>query len=78
MDFNSFLALLKKELAIEVPVSPDTILQQSSWWDSMSVLDVIAFMDRDFQISLNFEEFKTVKTVNDLFVYITSKSPEIV
>jgi len=73
MDSSVFIDLLKQELGIEESVSLETVLKETEWWDSMSVLDVIALADREFQLPLILEEFREVHTINDIYVYITGK-----
>ena len=76
MDFTSFLKSFKDELAIEADLSAETAFKEASWWDSMSVLDVIALADRDFNTALDLGDFKHIRTLNELFEFISAKSQQ--
>lgn len=47
-------------------VTPETILEESDFWDSMSKLSLISVIDSNFKKTLKGEDIKNFKTVQDI------------
>lgn len=47
-------------------VTPETVLDESDFWDSMSKLSLISVFDSNFKKTLKGEDIKKFKTVQDI------------
>lgn len=47
-------------------VTPETVLDESDFWDSMSKLSLISVVDTNFKKMLKGEDIKNLKTVQDI------------
>lgn len=47
-------------------VTPETVLDESDFWDSMSKLSLISVVDTNFKKMLKGEDIKKFKTVQDI------------
>ncbi|MBP5156868.1 MAG: acyl carrier protein [Treponema sp.] len=47
-------------------LTPDTVLEESDFWDSMSKLSLTSVFDGTFKKVLNGEDIKKFKTVQDI------------
>ena len=47
-------------------VTPETVLDESDFWDSMSKLSLISVIDSNFKKTLKGEDIKNLKTVQDI------------
>lgn len=57
-------------------VQPDDVLNDFETWDSLTVLSVIAMIDSDYGVNMNAEDFKEIKTAEDLRNYVIEKKNE--
>jgi acyl carrier protein len=64
--------LLKKicEILEVDQIALDDLLEKFEEWDSLTALSIIAMADSDYNKTLNNEDLKTFKTVNDLVNFI--------
>lgn len=47
-------------------VTPETVLEESDFWDSMAKLSLISVIDSNFKKTLKGEDIKNFKTVQDI------------
>ena len=75
MDINEFTQKLEIELEGIDPGSlrPDTVYRSLKNWSSMHALIIIAFIDLNFDITLNAQDLKNTQTVNDLYDLVQKK-----
>ena len=66
MDINDFIEDFQEILFREEAVTVDMNLADIEEWDSMSIMGIIAWYDKNFQLSFTFEDFKSLKTVRDV------------
>ena len=67
---------LNRELAdiLEIDnISNDEILQENELWDSLSRISLQAFIDSEYDISLEDSDFEKIKSVKDIKDIIKSK-----
>ena len=43
-------------------------------WDSLALLSVIAMIDEEYDLIIESNDFQNLKTVGDIYNYLTSKS----
>lgn len=55
-------------------VTPETNYREIKNWSSMYALIVIAFIDTNFDVTLNADDMKNSQTIRDLYNIITSKT----
>lgn len=55
-------------------VTPETNYREIKNWSSMYALIVIAFIDTNFDVTLNAEDMKNSQTIRDLYNIIKSKT----
>jgi acyl carrier protein len=75
MDIEEFTRKLETEFEELAPgtINPDTDYRTIKGWSSMHALIIIAFVDINFDITLNGAELKTTKTIRDLYNIIQQK-----
>ena len=73
MQRTEFLAEFQDLLQRDEPLTPDSCLHDLEEWDSLGIMAVIAWFDKRFGLTLNFGNFKGLKTVAD----VAALSPEI-
>ena len=62
-----FIELFKETLEIEENnVSRDTVFRDLDKWDSMAFLSVIAMIDEEYDVVIEGNDFKELKTIGDL------------
>ena len=66
MHKQQFLEDLEDILQRDEPCSETDELASYEEWDSLSQMSLIAYMDRNFGIKLDFNNFENIKTVADL------------
>ena len=71
MDTQKFIDLFAEALDIDAStLTTDTEFRTLPEWDSMAYLSIIAMLDEEYEIQIENEEFKTLKTLNDIINYI--------
>lgn len=73
MQLKEFLTEFQDLLQRDDPLSPDSRLEDLDEWDSLAIMAVIAWFDKQFGRTLNFGNFKGLQTVAD----VAALSPEI-
>lgn len=75
MDINEFAKKLEIELEGIDPGSlkPDTVYRDLKNWSSMHALIIIAFIDLNFDITLNAQDLKSTQTIQDLYNLLQNK-----
>lgn len=75
MDIEEFTRKLEQEFDELTPgtINPDTDYRTIKGWSSMHALIIIAFVDINFDITLNGAELKETKTIRDLYNIIQKK-----
>lgn len=62
-----FIELFKENLEIEENnITRDTIFRDLDQWDSMAFLSIIAMIDEEYDVVIEGNEFKELKTIGDL------------
>ena len=75
MNIDEFTRSLEAEFEELTPgtINPDTDYRTIKGWSSMHALIIIAFVDINFDITLNGAELKETKTIRDLYNVIQQK-----
>lgn len=76
MNTQTFLEKLQDELEEDDALTLDTKFKELENYDSMSVLSLIAFIDENFDKSLDTKHFKDISTVQELKELIGSENFE--
>ena len=66
MHLKEFLTEFQDLLQRDDPLSPDSRLEDLDEWDSLAIMAVIAWFDKQFGRTLNFGNFKGLQTVADV------------
>lgn len=66
MLLHDFLGELQELLRRESPLAPQMRLRDIEEWDSMAIMEVIAWFGESFNRELTFETFKRLETVGDV------------
>lgn len=75
MEINDFVNNFAEQLD-DTDVStltPDTNFRDLEEWDSLTSLSVIAMVDDEYAVKLTGEDFRTSKTIQDLFEIVKSR-----
>lgn len=76
MQLADFISKLEAEFD-DMPkgaLQPDTDYRSIKGWSSMHALIIIAFVDINFNITLNGSDLKSTKTVSDLYNLVQQKA----
>lgn len=66
MKRTEFLEKMQDVLQMEDELTFDTVLEDLDEWDSLAMMAVTAFLDKNFNLKLTFNDFKNFKTVEDI------------
>ncbi len=66
MERIEFLEKMQDVLQMEDELTFDTVLDSLAEWDSLAMMATIAFLDANFEIKTTFNDFKAMKTVEDI------------
>ena len=70
-----FLDLFKEVLEIEdKEISLNDEFREYDEWDSLAYLSVIAMLDEEFEIVIETEDFKKIRTVGDLLKEVKERT----
>ena len=70
---EKFIELFAEALEREGEIKMDDNFRDYDEWSSIAYLSVIAFMDEKYDTQIEEEEFKQLKTVQDLYNACTKK-----
>lgn len=74
MDKQKFIEKFKEALEIEDrELSITDNFREYSEWDSLAFLSVIAMIDEEYDVIIKGDEFKTLKTLDDIAECISKK-----
>jgi len=76
VEINEFIKQLEAELEDLAPGSlkADTNYHEMDNWNSMYALIVIAFVDINFNVTLNANDMRATKTVRDLYNLVKERT----
>lgn len=66
MNRTEFLEKMQDVLQMEDELTFDAVLEDLDEWDSLAMMAVTAFLDKNFNLKLTFNDFKNFKTVEDI------------
>ena len=66
MSKEEFLIEMQDVLQTEVELTMDTILDNLDEWDSLSMMSTVAFLGKNFGVSLKLADFKEMNTIGDI------------
>ena len=66
MEKIEFLEKMKDVLQMEDELTMDTVLEDLDEWDSLAMMATTAFLDKNFNLKLTFNDFKNFKTIEDI------------
>lgn len=73
MDITVFIEKFAEAIEIENSsmITPATIFRELDEWDSLTYLSVIAFLDEEFNVQIENDEFKELTTIQNLYDRVT-------
>lgn len=66
MEKIEFLEKMQDVLQMEDELTMDTVLEDLDEWDSLAMMATTAFLDKNFNLKLTFNDFKNFKTIEDI------------
>lgn len=66
MNRTEFLEKMQDVLQMEDELTFDTVLEDLDEWDSLAMMATTAFLDKNFNLKLTFNDFKLFTTVEDI------------
>lgn len=66
MNRTEFLEKMQDVLQMEDELTFDTVLEDLDEWDSLAMMATTAFLDKNFNLKLTFNDFKSFTTVEDI------------
>jgi acyl carrier protein len=75
MNIDDFIRKIENEIEEIKPgtLKPDTNFRSIAEWSSMHALILIALIDTDYNVTINGEDLRSSKTINDLFNIVKSR-----
>lgn len=71
MELKDKLALLEETFdADEGSITPEIVLENQEWWDSMAKLSLIVAVEDEFGKKLSGDQIRALKTVQDILAYM--------
>ncbi len=69
MTINEFIEKFAEAVEVEDPyaLSANTEFRNLEEWSSLAYLSVIALMDEEFDVQIEMEDFKKLKTIQEVF-----------
>lgn len=66
MQLSEFIAVFQDLLQRDEAVSATDMLADMEEWDSLAIMALIAWFDKNFNLPLTFPDFKALRTVADV------------
>lgn len=66
MTRETFLERIQDVLQTDATLTVETVLADLDEWDSLSMMALMAFVDKNFGIKLGIRDFKAMNTVGDI------------
>ena len=66
MTKEEFLEQMQDVLQTDAELTYETVLDELDEWDSLSVMATMAFLNKNFGVSLKFSDFKALVTIGDI------------
>lgn len=70
---EKFIKLLGEAIEREDEIRMEDNFREYEEWNSLAYLSIIAFMDEAYGVQIEEEDFKKLKTVQDMFNAVTRK-----
>lgn len=76
MSFDSFLQKFREQLMEDDPsvAVAETKFRDLGSWDSLTAMAVITMIEDEYQVKINEATFKSFKTVEDIYNYISAQN----
>lgn len=76
MNIETFCLKVEENLELETGVvHPDTNIKGSSIIDSMAMLQLVSFLDQEFNLHIEIDKIFELNTINDLYDIAITKEP---
>ena len=71
MEIKEFIEKFAEVIEVEdvMSLTPETEFHHLDEWSSISVMQVVAFFDEEFEKEIGGTEIKSMKTIQDLYDY---------
>ena len=66
MNKEQFLEEMIEVLQTEDEITMDTVLEDLEEWDSLSIMSTMAFLDKNFGVKTNMNDYKNMTTIGDI------------
>ncbi len=70
---EKFIKLLGEAIEREDEIKMEDNFREYDEWNSLAYLSIIAFMDEEYGVQIEEEEFKQLKTVQDMYNAVTKE-----
>ena len=68
---DKFIKLLGEAIEREDEIKMDDCFRDYDEWNSLAYLSIIAFIDENYNVQIEEDEFNKLKTVQDIFDAVT-------
>ncbi len=66
MTTDEFLVEMQDVLQTDDTLTMETVLDDLAEWDSLSIMATMAFLNKNFGVSLKLADFKEMSTIGDI------------
>ena len=70
MTKEEFLVQMQDVLQTDTNLTPDTVLVDLEEWDSLSIMATMAFVNKNFGLTIKMSDFKEVESMSDLMTKV--------
>jgi acyl carrier protein len=73
-EFKEFVILFKEQYLDEVgDIDMDNKFRELPGWDSMTGMTILLMIEENYNVKIENEQFKKLKTIGDIFNFINNK-----
>lgn len=66
MTKEEFMTEMQDVLQTDTELTAETVLDELDEWDSLSIMATMAFLNKNFGVSLKLSDFKAMNTIGDI------------
>ena len=70
---KNFITLINEKLDLEKPLTLKDAFKNSEDWDSMNTLNLMSFLDEEYEIVLSSEDIERFEIVEDIADFVQQK-----
>ena len=74
---EKFLLKLKETIETDVVIDMETEFRNLDEWDSLALLSLIAFLDEDYGLIIEGDDFDSLQTIGEIWLRVLSRQSNL-